>query len=184
MPTRVNAPRRDAPELFDEFLAPKRAWGMPGARCTRSLVCKGWWHTSVATTGAPGSPGIPARNGLRLIRDLPGDRAFLVTVACGVFSASLTPASRRQDHTTSPSASVPLVRGTSASTASRSNVRDDRDTPLKWDGMALICEVIWVGGKWNYFCQEDWTGQISLKRLRKLAWSGDAGRRSASVRVG
>jgi hypothetical protein len=36
---------------------------MPGARCTRSLVCKGWWHTSVATTGTPGSPGIPARNG-------------------------------------------------------------------------------------------------------------------------
>jgi hypothetical protein len=36
---------------------------MPGARCTRSLVCKGWWHTSVATTSTPGLPGIPARNG-------------------------------------------------------------------------------------------------------------------------
>ena len=37
----------------------------------------------------------------------------------GNFRKNLTPASRRQDHTTSPSASVPFVFGTSASTASR-----------------------------------------------------------------
>jgi hypothetical protein len=23
--------------------APRRAWGMPGARCTRGLVCTWWW---------------------------------------------------------------------------------------------------------------------------------------------
>jgi hypothetical protein len=34
--------------------------------------------------------------------------------------------------------------------------------------------VIWVEGKPNYFCEEDWTGQISLKRLRKLARGGYA----------
>jgi len=28
--------RRDAPELCMKTLRPKRAWGMPGARCTRS----------------------------------------------------------------------------------------------------------------------------------------------------
>jgi hypothetical protein len=28
---------------------PKRAWGMPGARCTRSLVCKGWWSTRASS---------------------------------------------------------------------------------------------------------------------------------------
>jgi len=52
---------------------------MPGARCTRSLVrkvCR--WHTSVATTGPPESPGIPTRNGFNgLFRALPGDRALL-----------------------------------------------------------------------------------------------------------
>jgi hypothetical protein len=56
---------------------------------------------------------------------------FLASVAGGFNSADLTPASRRQDHATSPSASVPFVIGPSASTASRLHVRDDRDTPLK-----------------------------------------------------
>jgi hypothetical protein len=32
--------RRDAPELCKKPSAPKRAWGMPGAQCTRSLVCE------------------------------------------------------------------------------------------------------------------------------------------------
>jgi hypothetical protein len=44
---------------------------------------------------------------------------LFVTVAGGNASANLTPASRRQDHTTSPSASVPFVSSTSTSTASR-----------------------------------------------------------------
>ena len=58
------------------------------------------------------------RDGLRLIRDLPGDRAFLPPSPCGLTDASqarlgrtaspqdLTPASGRQDHTISPSAPV------------------------------------------------------------------------------
>jgi hypothetical protein len=41
----------------------------------------------------------------------------------------LTPASRRQDHTISPSASAPLVNGTSASIASRPTFVTTR-TPL------------------------------------------------------
>ena len=32
---------------------------MPGARCTRSLVCKCRKHTSIVTTGSPESSGIP-----------------------------------------------------------------------------------------------------------------------------
>jgi hypothetical protein len=52
------------------------------------------------------------------------------TVAGGITSADLTPAWRRQDHTISPSASAPLVNGTSASTTFRPTFRDDRDTPL------------------------------------------------------
>jgi hypothetical protein len=35
---------------------------------------------------------------------------FVVTVASGIASADLTPASRRQDHTTSPYAASALVR--------------------------------------------------------------------------
>ncbi|MEO6840354.1 MAG: hypothetical protein ABI192_06270, partial [Bradyrhizobium sp.] len=65
------------------------------------------------------------------LRALPGDR-LVVTVARVMRSiiANLTPAPGRQDHTTSPSASALFVKSASASTASRANVRDDRETPL------------------------------------------------------
>src|SRR6202023_3331365 len=114
-------------------------------------------HTSVVTARSPGSPGIPARNGFNgFFRALPGDRAFLSPSSAnrvlskpgraGKTSADLTPASRRQDHPTSPSASVPFVcahrdrsrksalrsplrAGAAASTASRPNVRDDGQRP-------------------------------------------------------
>jgi hypothetical protein len=60
---------------------------------------------------------------------------LFVTVAGGIASANLTPASRRQDHTTSPSASVLFVSSTSASIASRTALRDVRNAPrLEQDG--------------------------------------------------
>jgi hypothetical protein len=55
--------------------------------------------------------------------------------------------SGRQDHTTSPYASVPFVIGTSASTASRPAFRDDREPPLLVERDARIMPVIWVGVK-------------------------------------
>src|ERR1700682_2505078 len=83
-----------------ESLARKRARGMPGARCTRSLACESKKHTSVVTTGPPEQPGIPARNGFNgLFRALPGDRAFL-SPSSVFLGTDLTPRSRRQDHTT------------------------------------------------------------------------------------
>src|SRR3954452_17980954 len=54
---------------------------------------------------------------------------------------NLTPASRRQDHTTSPSASARFVKHATASTASRANVRDDRETPLCVGRDGASCRV-------------------------------------------
>ena len=56
---------------------------------------------------------------------------------------NLAPASGRQDHTTSPSAPVRSSRATKASTASRTNVRDDRDTPLlpRRDGANITTDL-------------------------------------------
>jgi hypothetical protein len=51
---------------------------------------------------------------------------------------NLTPASGRQDHTSLPSASASLVSRHRASTASRTNVRDDRETPLYRDGTGKL----------------------------------------------
>src|ERR1700694_1842426 len=71
--------RRDAARAVQErfALGKQRAWGMPGARCTRSLACS-VKNTRVSHHGRTGTPGIPARNGFNgLFRALPGDRAFL-----------------------------------------------------------------------------------------------------------
>src|SRR3981189_3184197 len=119
---------------------------------------------------------------------LPGDRALLPPSPCGLKVLSspvepneppqdLTPASRRQDHTTSPYAATSLVRSlgdrsqafrqpalqsrraqnAAASTASAPRVRDDRDTPLWWGGMREVLEVIWGEWEWKYFCKGDST---------------------------
>src|ERR1700738_614161 len=60
------------------------------------------------------------RNGFNgFLRALPGDRAFLPPSPLrSLLLKNLTPASGRQDHTPSPSASAPFVRSASASTAS------------------------------------------------------------------
>src|ERR1700737_2832988 len=102
-----------------------------GAPCTRSLACKVKEHTSVVTTGSDGFNRLSPRNGFSdLFRALPGDRAFLSPSSADMFSADLTPASRRQDHTTSPSASAPFVNPRCRVHRIPPRVRDDRDTPL------------------------------------------------------
>jgi hypothetical protein len=65
-----------------------------------------------------------------------------------------------------------------ASTASRTYVRDDRETPLCVGGMAMDIEVIWVGSEAEYFYKRDWTTQIRLIRLNKFLFARNAERRS------
>jgi hypothetical protein len=105
-----------------------RAWGMPGARRTRS---RAWCvvNTRVSHHGHAGSPGIPRAMVLTV--------SFVLSPVIGlcchrrlrIESANLTPASRRQDHTTSPSAGSALVRSTTRVHRIPSRVRDDRETP-------------------------------------------------------
>src|ERR1700730_9136893 len=86
-------------------------------------------HTSVVTTVTPESPGIPRAMVLTV--------SFVLSPAIGLvchrhprFPADLTPASRRQDHTTSPSASAHLVKRAARVHRIPPRVRDDRETPL------------------------------------------------------
>jgi hypothetical protein len=79
-------PRRESPGLCMSLPPPKRAWGMPGAQCTRSLVCQGRGRMHTSSTGPPKSPGIPARNGLRLTSRSPRRSGFLVTVASRILA--------------------------------------------------------------------------------------------------
>src|ERR1700682_3412301 len=88
----------------------------PAASCALVVV-----ERTRVTTSTPESPGVPARNGFNgFLRALPGDRALLPPSSADVFlskpgwadlnSANLTPASGRQDHTTSPYAATSFVR--------------------------------------------------------------------------
>jgi hypothetical protein len=72
--------------------------------------------------------------------------------------AKLISASGYQAHTTSPSASAPLVL-----TAQRRpphpapNARDDRETPLRRGGMAQACKDDLPDGRSEYFSYQGWT---------------------------
>src|ERR1700730_4355910 len=71
---------------------------------------------------------------LRLISCSPRRPGLFATVAGGIASADLTPASGRQDHTTSPSASAPFVKGAARVHRIPPHVYDDRETPLREAG--------------------------------------------------
>jgi hypothetical protein len=58
-----------------------------------------------------------------------------------------------------------------ASTASRPNVRDDGQRPSSRAGIAQVVMLIWGEHEAVYFCARDWTGSISLIRLKKFAWT-------------
>jgi len=86
---------------------------MPGAQCTRSLACEDEEaHEQVHHRFTGFAPAFPARWFYGFLRDLPGDRAFLPPSPARSSLASLTSASRCQDHTTSPSAMRTLVSRT------------------------------------------------------------------------
>src|SRR4029077_18995382 len=107
----------------------QRAQGTPDARCTRGLVCKHAQKSAHEHTGSAEAIRHSLRNGFTAYSALSPVIGFLVTVTSRILPRGLTPASRRQNHTTSPSASRPFVKGPSASTASRPAFRDDRERP-------------------------------------------------------
>jgi hypothetical protein len=102
-------------------LGDQRAQGMPGAQCARSLACENKKAHEQVTTVTPETPGIPRAMVLTV--------SFALSRVTGLVchprprklpSANLTPASGRQDHTTSPSAANALrLCAPRASTASR-----------------------------------------------------------------
>src|SRR5437899_6087156 len=111
----------DAPEALMN-LSPKEGVGNAGCPLhPRPRVHLVVVERTRVTTSTPESPGIPARNGfttyfvLSSVTGLVCHRRLRTNVASApgwtdTTSANLTPASGRQDHTTSPSAATSLVR--------------------------------------------------------------------------
>ena len=74
-------PRQEMPGFCRQMIRPhrdQRAWGMPGAQCTRSRACS-VESTRVSHHESTGNhPAFPHANGFNgFFRALPGDRAFL-----------------------------------------------------------------------------------------------------------
>jgi hypothetical protein len=108
-------PRRDTPEPCQNS-SPHKTEGVGNAGCqahpqprVRILVVS--MHTSIHSEVAKVIRH-PHAMVYGLFRALPGDRALLPPSLAESSSTNLTPASRRQDHTSWPSASVPFVIGT------------------------------------------------------------------------
>ena len=87
---------------------------MPGAQCTHSLAWEKTKPHALVTTVHRENPAFPHADGFNgFLRALPGDRACLPPSPRRIALRDLTPASGRQDHTTSPSATLaPLVEST------------------------------------------------------------------------
>ena len=148
-------PRRDfARGLLGNFLALE----IRGRRECRTLgasaaACAVVESTRVSHHGHAGNVRHSPRNGFNgFLRALPGDRAFLPpSPPRSLLLGNLTPASGRQDHTTSPSASAPSSEAPSASTASRPTSVTIAKRPSCGTGRRRDIEVIWVGAKRNIF---------------------------------
>src|ERR1700716_3586120 len=111
----------------------QREQGMPGALCARSLACKNKKAHERSHHGHTGLTRHSPRNGFNgFLRALLGDRACLPP-SPALLLADLTPASGRQNHTTSPSASAPFVTRAGRVHRIPPHVRDDRETPLRGD---------------------------------------------------
>src|SRR3981189_1659927 len=105
-----------------------------------------------------------------LLRALPGDRAFLSPSLADLYSTNLMPASRHQDHTTSPSASAPFVNGASRVHRIPSRVDDVGQRPSVGQDTRLV-ELICPTRKAEYFCAQAWPGRIALIRFNNLAFT-------------
>ena len=113
------------------------------AKCTRK--------TAHEHTGSAETLRASLRSGLRLIGALLGEPCTLATVARGSRTANVTPAWGCQDHTISPSAPAPFVKGASASTASHRAFRDDREPPLLSGETGKFVRVICPSGKAKFY---------------------------------
>jgi hypothetical protein len=109
--------------------------------------------TRVFTASSPGSPGIPARNGFTTYIALSPE----IGLSC---LRRLRGLLRKLDASVEASGPRDFAVRVSAVRYRHLHVhripprvRDDREPPLRWDGTAAICEVIWVGREGAIFLE-------------------------------
>jgi hypothetical protein len=136
-----------------------RAPGAPAAACA---VVE---STRVSHHGHTGNTRHSPRNGFNgFLRTLPGDRACLPPSSPrSLLLKNLTPASGCQDHTTSPSASAPLVLRRHRVHRIPHPTFVTTRTPLLWDGMAESIKLRLANREAKYFSLKGWTQRQDTK---------------------
>ena len=154
-------PRHHAPELClndppkrGRGATPRGERGMPGARCTRS---RAWWVVNTRVSHH-GRTGITRHSRTRMVLTVYFVLSLVTGLSChhrpqeALLLENLTPASGRQDHTTSPSADK---RSRQQRSLRPSHPNPTFVTiakrPSVWAGMARGGEVIWVKREAKYF---------------------------------
>jgi len=125
--------RRDAPEICI-VVAPSNSEGAGKTGCAlhpRSRVQLRTERRAHEHTGSAGASRPSLRNGFTAYFVLSPVNGSFATVADGTPPANLTPAPRRQDHTTSPYARATLVSRSSRVHRISPRVRDDRERPSR-----------------------------------------------------
>src|SRR6185295_13430271 len=122
------------PRFARSFRPPpiQRAQGMPDARCTRGLMRSVHRKCAHEHTGQRRASDIPCAMALRLIACSPRRTALLPPSRPEKLlpPGALTPAPRRQDHTSLPYALMPFAIGTASVHRDPPHDRGDHDTPL------------------------------------------------------
>src|ERR1700731_399126 len=184
-----------------------RAPDAPAASCAHGVVSM---HTSIHSEPSEITRHSRTQWFYGLYRALPGDRlschrhlrkpGSYAPGRADLPSANLTPASRRQDHTSSPSASnivrqhagrrsretrpaIPCPPDAAASIATRPNVHDDGQRPSDRDGMAVDIQVIWVFGKPEYFFKRGWTRRLKNSLTGKSVELSAGGKTLSRLRL-
>ncbi len=156
--------RRMRASCCHETFAPKqRAWGMPGARCTRSRA----WCVESTRVSHHGRTGITRHSRTRMVLTVSFALSPVIGLSCHRHLQGTTckldagvEASGPHDFTVRVCAVRPSAHPRPSHPAP--NVRDDRETPLMWDGTIIDMEVIWGKREAKYFFKSDWTGGIEL----------------------
>ena len=176
----VRISRRNLRPSFCKFVAPlseERAQGMPGARCTRGLVCQELriWRTR-AYRFSGNTPASPAQWLYGLLRALPGGAGLLspspAETCSAELSASIAAPGPHDFAVRSRPGFAKLRRADRHSPMAccvhripRPTCRDDGDTPLWWARDGVVYNSDFQKLQANIFaCRTDSPNQLEIAR--------------------
>jgi hypothetical protein len=142
---------------------------MPGARRT-AASCAKIKSTRVSHHGHTGITRHSPRNGFTAYSALFPVIGLVVTVISGILPANLTPASRRQNHTISPSASRAVRPQHIRVHRIPPRVRDDREPPLEWDETKSLYCCFYPGVKRDFGNSEIVFRSVGGAQRYRITW--------------